>query len=246
MCWGLYHRVLPPEDSNFADRLQLVEQRIAHALEQSGRSRSDITLVAVSKKFSAEHLQWAYAAGIRDFGENYVQEFAEKQPKLGGLGEARFHLIGHLQSNKARLACGLFDVIQTADSVRLIERLEDAARERGKKLDLLLEVKLSAEESKAGAAPEEIPALLEAAKNCSNLRVQGLMTMPPWSDDPEHSRPYFRKLAELGRQYGLPQLSMGMSGDLEAAIQEGATIIRVGTALFGPRPKPQTKTTPVA
>jgi len=223
-----------------------VEERIARAVKQSGRSRSDVTLVAVSKKFSAAYIRAAYAAGIRDFGENYVQEFAEKQTALADLGEARFHLIGHLQSNKARLACSLFDVVQTADSIRLIERLQDAAAARGRLLDVLLEIKLSPEQAKAGAAPDDIPQLLGAAQKCTHLRLRGLMTMPPWSEDPEHSRPYFRKLAVLARQYQLRDLSMGMSGDLEVAIEEGATIIRIGTALFGPRPKPQTSTIPAA
>lgn len=206
-------------------------------MERSGRNRSDITLVAVSKKFSAEHLREAYQAGVRVFGENYVQEFAEKQPRIGDLN-AQFHLIGHLQSNKARQACELFDVIQTVDSTRLLRRLEAVAAELSCVLEVLLEIKLSAEENKSGAHPEEIPELLNAAAGCPHLRLSGLMTMPPWSENPEQSRPYFQTLARLARQHGLPQLSMGMSNDFEAAIEEGATIIRIGTALFGARPKP--------
>jgi pyridoxal phosphate enzyme (YggS family) len=208
------------------------------AAAQSGRRRGDITLVAVSKKFSADHVRAAHAAGLREFGENYIQEFAEKRPQLGDLAGAKYHFIGHLQSNKARLGCQLFDVIQTADSAKLLGRLDAAAGELGSHLEVLLEVKLSGEESKSGVGPEEVPALLEAASRCPHLTVSGLMTMPPWNIDPEHSRPYFRQLAALAGAVGLPKLSMGMSGDLEVAIQEGATIVRVGTALFGPRAKP--------
>jgi pyridoxal phosphate enzyme (YggS family) len=217
----------------------MVEGRIQRAAERSRRERSAITLVAVSKKFSAAHLRIAYQAGLREFGENYVQEFEEKRPELNDLTGARFHLIGHLQSNKARLACELFQVIETADSPKLLQRLDTAAAERQSKLEALIEIKLSAEQSKSGASPEDIPALLETAAACPHLTVSGLMTMPPWHEDPEHSRPYFRQLARLARDFKLPQLSMGMSGDLEVAIEEGATIVRVGTALFGARPKPR-------
>ena len=235
--WSFYHRVLSIELSTFADRLQAVEGRIQQAVARSGRKRSDIKLVVVSKKFSAEHIGEAYDAGLRDFGENYVQEFAEKRAALGDFQGAQFHLIGHLQSNKARIACELFDVIQTVDSVKLLQTLEKAAQETGKQLEILLEIKLSGEASKTGAQPEQILELIMAAPRCSQLKVSGLMTMPPWSENAELSRPFFRRLSELGRQYGLPQLSMGMSGDFEVAIEEGATMIRIGTALFGPRPK---------
>lgn len=215
-----------------------VETRIRQAADRSGRARSDITLVAVSKKFSAAAIRAAYQAGLREFGENYVREFAEKRPGLVDLPGARFHLIGHLQSNKARDASELFDVIQTVDSPKLLRRLDSLAADRGKPLEVLIEVKLSSEISKTGARPEEIPSLLEAASDCPHLRLTGLMTMPPWSEDPETSRPYFRRLADLARQYELARLSMGMSADFEVAIEEGATIVRVGTALFGARPKP--------
>ncbi len=217
-----------------------MESRIQQAVQQSGRKRSEITLVAVSKKFSAERILEAYEAGLQDFGENYVQEFAEKRGALSGLSGARFHLIGHLQSNKARLGCELFDVIETVDSAKLLRRLDVAAKERGRTMEVLFEIKLSAEQAKAGARPEDLPGLLDAAGDCKHLKVSGLMTMPPWSDDPEQSRPYFQQLAQLARQQGLPKVSMGMSGDFEVAIQEGATLIRVGTALFGRRPKPET------
>ena len=194
--------------------------------------------MAVSKKFSSEHLRVAYNAGLRTFGENYVQEFADKKPQLSDLAGVEFHLIGHLQSNKARVACELFDVVQTVDSTKLLKRLNSAASEAGKKLEILIEIKLSGEETKAGTDAGSLPEILAAAKDCAHLTVTGLMTMPPWSQDAETARPYFRRLASAAAQFGLKQLSMGMSNDLEVAIEEGATMVRVGTALFGPRPKP--------
>jgi pyridoxal phosphate enzyme (YggS family) len=208
------------------------------AADRSGRLRSDVTLVAVSKKFSAATIREGYEAGLRDFGENYVQEFAAKRPELAGLADARFHLIGHLQSNKARDAGELFQVIHTIDSPKILQRLENAAAERNKAVEVFAEIKLSQEQNKTGAAPGDIPAILEAAAQCRHVRLTGLMTMPPWSDNPENSRPYFRQLAQLARQFHLPGLSMGMSADFEVAIEEGATLVRVGTALFGSRPKP--------
>jgi hypothetical protein len=229
---------LPPEEAEFAQRLAAVEERIQRAVQRCGRKRESVTLVAVSKKFPAERLVIAYQAGLREFGENYVQEFADKRAGLTSLTDARYHLIGHLQSNKARVACELFQVIQTIDSPKLLNRLNLSAGERGVTIEAMIEVKLSGEESKSGADPVVIPALLDAAASCPHISLTGLMTIPPWSDDPEPARPYFRQLAALARQYNLPKLSMGMSGDLETAIEEGATIIRVGTALFGKRPKP--------
>jgi PLP dependent protein len=201
--------------------------------------------VGVSKKFSASAIRQAYHARLRDFGENYVQEFAGKWPELSDLSDARFHLIGHLQSNKARTACELFSVIQTVDSPKLLQRLDASAKELDRQVEVLLEIKLSEEPAKAGADAREIPDLLEAAHSCANLKVTGLMTMPPWSEDAEHSRPYFKRLAELARRYQLGDLSMGMSNDFEVAIEEGATIIRVGTALFGKRPPPKESVSPV-
>jgi pyridoxal phosphate enzyme (YggS family) len=233
-----YDRNLPLEEVSLRDRLTGVENRIAQALERSGRKRSDITLVAVSKKFSAQRIREAYAAGLREFGENYVQEFAGKRPELADLPETRFHLIGHLQSNKARQASELFQVVETVDSPKLLRRLDGVAGELQAAVEVLFEVKLSQEESKTGALPEQLPDLVRAAEECPQLTISGLMTVPPWSKNPEDSRPYFRKLAALSRQYGFSTLSMGMSGDFEVAIEEGATTIRVGTALFGARPKP--------
>ncbi len=215
-------------------RLDAVEERIQHAVQRCGRSRGDVTLIAVTKVFPASVIRDAYELGLREFGENYVQEFQGKANEVSDLIGARFHLIGHLQSNKSKIASELFDVIQTVDTPKLAQRLDAA----GKPLDVFLEVKLSAEDSKSGALPPELPALIDAVKRCSHLRLAGLMTMPPWSDDAEPSRPYFRALRLLGEQHGLAALSMGMSHDFEVAIEEGATHIRVGTALFGRRKKP--------
>jgi len=212
--------------------LERVRARVAGAASRAGRRPEDITLVAVTKVFPALAIREAYELGLRDFGENYLQEFEGKHPQVQDLGEARFHLIGHLQSNKAKRAAELFHTIQTVDTEKLARRLDAVA----KPLDVMLEVKLSHEEAKSGADPAELAALIAAVKSCTNLKLLGLMTMPPWSDDPEVSRPYFRRLRELGAEHGLGQLSMGMSHDLEAAIEEGATHVRVGTALFGKRP----------
>ena len=235
------------------ERLQQVEQRIHAAAARAGRKRSDVTLVAVTKKFSAEVIREAYGLGLRHFGENYVQEFETKHAAVKDLADATFHFIGHLQSNKARAAAQIFHVIETVDSAKLARRLNDnatpdnatpdnatpdnATPDKATPLDVMIEVKLSEEEAKAGAAPDELPAVIDAIRACRNLRLSGLMTMPPWSDDAETSRPYFRRLATLGRAHGIEKLSMGMSHDFEAAIEEGATHVRVGTALFGIRPK---------
>jgi pyridoxal phosphate enzyme (YggS family) len=232
------------------ERLEQVEERIQRAVARAGRRRSGVTLVAVTKKFPAEAICEAHALGLRCFGENYVQEFEAKHAVLArlkdaSLEDAQFHLIGHLQSNKARIAAGLFQTIETVDSEKLARRLDEAARSLElsleasleASLEVMIEVKLSPEESKLWARPEQLADLIAAVDNCPNLRLTGLMTMPPWNDDPEQTRPYFRRLAELAQRHGLAKLSMGMSHDFEAAIEEGATHIRVGRGLFGPRPK---------
>ena len=218
------------------EKIDQVETRIAAAAARAGRKRSDILLLAVTKKFPAAAIREAYSLGLRDFGENYVQEFEAKRAELGACSGARYHFIGHLQSNKSKIAAEIFDVIQTADSAKIARRLSADAVHPS--LEVLIEVKLSTEPAKACAAPGEVPALVEAIRGCPHLRLLGLMTMPPWSDDAEQSRPYFARLRELAAQNGLQHLSMGMSHDLEVAIEEGATIVRVGTALFGPRKKP--------
>ena len=216
------------------DRLSAVRERMARACGRARRDPASVRLLAVTKVFPAEVIREAYGLGLRDFGENYVQEFEGKAPALAGLAEARFHLIGHLQSNKSRKAAELFQAIQTVDTPKLARRLQEA----GRPLDIMLEVKLSEEAEKSGAAPEELPELIAAVRACSHLRLTGLMTMPPWSDDPEAPRPCFRRLRELAERHGLRELSMGMSHDLETAIEEGSTCVRVGTALFGKRKKP--------
>jgi pyridoxal phosphate enzyme (YggS family) len=216
------------------ERLDAVRERIARAAQRARRNPSEIILLAVTKMFPAAVIREAYGLGLREFGENYVQELEGKAPAVKDLEGARFHLIGHLQSNKSGKAADLFQVIQTVDSPKLARRLNEA----GRPLEVMLEVKLSPEQAKSGADPEELPDLIEAVRGCDKLRLMGLMTMPPWSDDPEASRPYFRSLRELAERHGLAGLSMGMSHDLEAAIEEGATCVRVGTALFGERRTP--------
>lgn len=216
-------------------RLEEVEERIARSAARCGRLRSEIRLVAVTKTFPAEAILEAYELGVRTFGENYVQEFEGKHAAVAQLREAEFHLIGHLQSNKARRAAELFHAVQTVDSVKLARRLNEAAP---RALEVMIEVKLSEEESKSGADPASLPSLIEAIRACPNLHLTGLMTMPPWREDPEASRPYFRRLRELRDRHGLQSLSMGMSHDLEVAVEEGATHVRVGTALFGERRRP--------
>jgi pyridoxal phosphate enzyme (YggS family) len=216
-----------------AENLARVEERIQSAVDRAGRNRRDVTLIAVTKKFPARVIREAYGLGLRVFGENYVQEFESKYGEVRDLEAAEFHLIGHLQSNKTRAALDLFQTIETVHSPKLAKRLDAG----GKHLEVMIEVKLSEEESKSGTAPQDLPELIDVICGCPHLRLSGFMTMPPWSDNPEETRPYFRRLAALARQHSLPNLSMGMSHDLEAAIEEGATHVRVGTALFGPRPK---------
>jgi pyridoxal phosphate enzyme (YggS family) len=214
------------------ESIEEVRERIERAARRAGRGADEITLVAVTKTFPAAAVREAFELGLREFGENYIQEFEAKRAELGELPGARFHFIGHLQSNKARRAAELFDVVQTIDTAKLARRLSEAAAAA---LEVMLEVKLSPEQTKGGAPPEALPELIEAVRGCPNLSLTGLMTMPPWAEDPEASRPYFRRLRQLAEASGLQKLSMGMSHDLEVAIEEGATHVRVGTALFGAR-----------
>jgi len=227
-----YWNVQPATEA-LAERVAAVRARICAAAERARRDPAGITLLAVTKVFPAAAIQQAHTLGLREFGENYVQEFAAKAPEVRGLAGARFHFIGHLQSNKSNQAAELFDVIQTVDTAKLARRLESA----GRNLEVMLEVKLSGEAAKSGADPAELPELIAAVRECPHLALTGLMTMPPWSDDAEAARPIFRHLRELGERHGLRGLSMGMSHDLETAVEEGATCVRVGTALFGPRRK---------
>lgn len=226
---------------------------MAAAIERSGRSGDSVRLIAVSKTFSADHVRAAMAAGQMDFGENKVQEGLAKAAEIGTDGTSgtggtapRWHLIGHLQSNKAKKAAAAYAAIQSVDSVDLVERLDRAAAEAGTAPDLLIQADLAGEATKFGATPSEIPAILESALACRAAKLRGLMIVPPWSDNPEDVRPWFRRLRELRDRLvadgapasSLAELSMGMSHDFEAAIEEGSTMIRVGTAIFGKRPKP--------
>ncbi|MDQ6707051.1 MAG: YggS family pyridoxal phosphate-dependent enzyme [Acidobacteriota bacterium] len=220
-------------DPGLKERLARVRERIHSAAARSGRDPAGVLLLAVTKVFPAAAILDGYECGLRDFGENYVQEFAEKSAGLEHLEGTRYHLIGHLQSNKSAKAAELFEVIQTVDSAKLATRLNALS----KPIEVMLEVKLSPEGSKTGAEAAEVPALADAVRACSNLRLTGLMTVPPWSENAELSRPYFAQLRGLAERVALPQLSMGMSNDLEVAIEEGSTCVRVGTALFGKRKK---------
>jgi PLP dependent protein len=225
---------------SIADNLTRLQEQIAEACHQANRSRDDVALMAVSKVHPVEAILEAYAAGHRLFGENRVQEFQEKSPHLAALTDAQFHLIGSLQSNKTTRAAELFHSIDAVDSLKIAQRLNTAATALNKKLPILIEVKLSHEESKHGVAPTELPALLTAIEELDAIEAVGLMTVPPWSLDPEPARPYFRELRRLRDESQklhpkLTQLSMGMSNDFAVAIEEGSTCVRVGTAIFGKR-----------
>jgi PLP dependent protein len=233
---------------SIADNVAQVREHIAHAAARVGRSPDSVTLMAVSKTVEPERIKEAYAAGLRVFGENRVQEFEGKSAALSELKEAEWHLIGHLQSNKAKKAAELFHAVDSADSLRLAEKLNQAAAEAGKKLDMLVEIKVGQEESKAGIPLDspELENLLRAAPQLGSLQIRGLMTVPPFTEDPEGARPYFRLLRDLRDKISsrklpgiqMDVLSMGMSHDFEVAIEEGSTCVRVGTAIFGARPKP--------
>lgn len=234
---------------SIAERLTEIRARIVAAARPAGRDPSSVRLVAVSKTFPIESVREAFEAGQRDFGENRVQEALQKVElalqKIEGSADQsiRWHLLGHLQTNKARKAAPAFTVIHSVDSVELIQKLDQAAADTGHSPDLLIQVDLAGEATKHGATPAEVPRLLEAAAASRAARVVGLMTLPPWPETPEDSRPWFRQLRDLRDQWqasGVPasmlrELSMGMSGDFEVGIQEGATMVRVGTAIFGSR-----------
>lgn len=225
--------------NDLRENLAAIKERIERAAEKVGRNPSEIKLVAVSKTHQSEILQNAIAAGATVFGENKVQE-AEGKIETIGRDAVEWHLIGHLQSNKARKAVKLFDVIHTLDSVELAERLERICIEENREsLSVLIEVDLAGEATKNGADEKNLPSLIEFLKTCERIRFDGFMIIPPFFDDAESARPFFRKLREM-RDEILPngELSMGMSHDFETAIEEGATIVRVGTAIFGAREKP--------
>ncbi len=223
-----------------AENLERVRAELAAACVRAGRPPESVRLMAVSKTHPPEALCEAYAAGQRLFGENRVQEMATKLPALGHLHALELHLIGPLQNNKTGKAAEVFHAIDTLDSAKTATRLNAAAEALGRVLPVLIEVKLSREETKHGLAAEELSALLEATASLAHLRVSGLMTVPPMGETAESARPYFRRLRELRDQYSvryptLRELSMGMSGDFAVAVEEGSTTVRVGTAIFGKR-----------
>jgi PLP dependent protein len=219
-----------------AANIAAVTARIAAACARVGRAPESVQLLAASKFQSAEAIRAAYRAGQREFGENYVQELAQKAAELSDLPDVRWHLIGRLQTNKVKDVVRLGCVVQTLDSLRQCAALEQRARAAGQRLSVFLQVNISDEAQKAGAAPGELAQLAAAARATAVLDVRGLMAIPAPSDDPAEQRDAFRRVRELATQLGLSELSMGMSDDLELAIEQGATLVRVGTALFGPRP----------
>jgi len=230
---------------SIAENVAAVRERLAAAARRAGRNPDEIVLMGVSKTFPAESICEAYFAGIRMFGENRVQEFGGKFELLRNLRDAEWHLIGHLQSNKASKAAEFFHAVDSVDSLRLAERLDSATAAVGKKLKILIEINIGGEAAKSGLAPNssDLEQLLKAAPRLKHLQIRGLMTIPPFAENPEGSRPYFRKLRELRDELRvrklpgvvLDVLSMGMSHDFEVAVEEGSTCVRVGTGVFGVR-----------
>jgi pyridoxal phosphate enzyme (YggS family) len=218
---------------SIAESLARVRERIAAACERAGRSPDEVTLVGVSKGFPAEAVAGAFDAGVQDMGENRVQEAVDKIDALASMGRRpRWHLVGHLQTNKAKTAVGRFAILHSVDSIRLAQALSQRAEGP---VPILLEVNVAQEASKFGFAPQEVDAALRAIAPLPNLDARGLMTVAPFTDDPETVRPVFRRLRELRDSLGLRELSMGMTDDFEVAIEEGATMVRIGRAIFGPR-----------
>lgn len=222
-------------------RVEEIKNRVAEAALRSGREASEVSLVAAVKSVPVDSVLEAVEAGVEMLGENYVQEAQRLKEKIPQ--PVLWHMIGHLQSNKARQAVRLFDVIETVDREKIINDLQRSARSEDKRLDVLVQVDLSGEVTKSGADPEAVLRLIETVAACGNLRCTGLMTLPPFFDDPEGARPYFSGLRRLRDRLQpqvpsgvvLRELSMGMSGDFEVAVEEGATLVRIGTALFGSR-----------
>jgi len=231
---------------SIAENLTRVRERIDAAARRAGRRSEDIALMAVSKTFPAERIREAYDAGLRLFGENRVQEFAGKIDSLRDLRDGEWHLIGHLQTNKAAKAVELFAAVDSVDSLRLAQKLDASAKQLAKKIEVLIEINVGGEAAKSGVAADsrELEAVLSAAAELEHLEFRGLMTVPPFTEDPQHARPYFRKLREFREQIAarrlpavdMTTLSMGMSHDFEVAIEEGSNCVRVGTAIFGVRP----------
>ncbi len=233
---------------SISENIAEVRERLDKAARFAGRPAEEIALMAVTKTHPPEKIHEAYDAGLRLFGENRIQEFSAKAAALADLHNADWHMIGHLQTNKAARTVELFHTVDSVDSLKLAEKLDASARKLGKKLNVLIEINVGGEAAKSGVASDspDLEDLLVAAPRFEALTFRGLMTVPPFTDDPQDARPYFRKLRELRDKIaarGLPaidmaQLSMGMSHDFEVAIEEGSTCVRVGTAIFGQRAKP--------
>ena len=228
--------------SDIASNLFNVQETMRKVALKAGRGQKDIKLVVVTKEVDSSKIKEAIKAGVTILGENYVQEAKEKIAEIGH--DIQWHMIGHLQTNKAKYAVRLFDMIQSVDSLRLAQELNKQAKKLNKGFQVLIQVNISGEEPKFGVSPQEVHSLIsQISENMENLSIQGLMTMPPYFDDPERTRPYFKALRELRdrialseiRNVTLGELSMGMSNDYEIAIEEGATIVRIGTAIFGER-----------
>ncbi len=218
-----------------ASRIRAVQARIDQACRSAGRDPATVELVAVSKKQPEERIRAAYEAGLRVFAENYAQDLARRADALSELPDIRWRFVGHLQRNKIALVQRTGASVDTVDSLRLAKALSARAEQAGIPTEVLLQVNIGREPQKSGCSPEDLPSLVAAVRALAGLQLSGLMTVAPHFDEPEHARPVFAQLAELARAHELGTLSMGMSHDLEAAIAEGATMVRVGTALFGER-----------
>jgi pyridoxal phosphate enzyme (YggS family) len=223
-------------NQEIASAIERVQERIGDACERASRDPGSVQLVAVSKGHPEEVIRAAYAAGMRVFGENYAQELAAKASALSDLRDIRWRFIGHLQRNKIKLIEGARATVDTVDSSRLAQALSTRAGASGTDLEVLLQVNVGGEAQKSGCTPDEVPALVEAVRALPNINLRGLMTVAPHLDQVEATRPFFATLRELAEAHGLPELSMGMTHDLEPAVAEGATMLRIGTAIFGPRP----------
>jgi pyridoxal phosphate enzyme (YggS family) len=225
--------------SELEERVASVKERIVRAAERAGRTPDTVRLVAVSKRQPAEAVREAYRLGLRAFGENYAQELVSKAAEVGDLPGIEWHMIGHLQTNKARLVAPVITALHTVDSIHVASEMGKRAAKLSRTIDVLIEVNVAKDPQKSGCSPVELQSIIDAVQACPSLVLRGIMTMPPHTEDPEEARPFFAGLRALQTLHGgtaiLPELSMGMSHDLEAAIAEGATIVRVGTAIFGER-----------
>ena len=231
-------RDLSPQVSAIAANLRRVQERVRAACQRAGRSPDEVTVIGISKGFPVAAVVAAHMAGLSDMGENRVQEAAAKVAAAAAKGaRLRWHLVGHLQRNKVKTSLGLFDIIHSVDSLRLAEAVGREAGARAP-VSVLLEVNVAGEESKFGLKPDEVAVMLAGARALPDVDVLGLMTVAPLAADAEEVRPVFRRLRELGKSLELRHLSMGMSDDFEVAVEEGATLVRIGRAIFGPRPDP--------